>query len=75
MGVYEEVDALMNFWHNLCTGSLWVSFEERLPASYYEAYDWAIKQVAIEEKCNMKRECEKAEELSQKGKERKKTDT
>ncbi|KAJ4724780.1 Fatty acyl-CoA reductase [Melia azedarach] len=74
MRVYEEPETLRNFWYNLHTGPLWVSFEERPPTSYREAYDRAMKQIAIEEKRNMKREREKAEDFSDKGKDKKKQD-
>ncbi|KAJ4719115.1 Retrotransposon gag protein [Melia azedarach] len=74
MGVYEESETLRNFWYNLHTGPLWVSFEERPPTSYREAHDRAMKQIAIEEKRNLKREREKAEDFSDKGKDKKKQD-
>ncbi|KAJ4710180.1 Beta-porphyranase [Melia azedarach] len=74
MGVYEEPETLRNFWYNLHTGPLWVSFEERPPTSYREAHDRAMKQIAIEEKRNLKREREKAEDFSDKGKDKKKQD-
>ncbi|KAJ4713136.1 Retrovirus-related Pol polyprotein from transposon 17.6 [Melia azedarach] len=74
MGVYEEPKTLRNFWYNLHTGPLWVSFEERPPTSYREAHDRAMKQIAIEEKRNLKREREKAEDFSDKGKDMKKQD-
>ncbi|KAJ4704672.1 Gag-pol polyprotein [Melia azedarach] len=74
MRVYEEPETLRNFWYNLHTGPLWVSFEERPPTSYREAHDRAVKQIAIEEKRNLKREREKAEDFSDKGKDKKKQD-
>ncbi|KAJ4724401.1 Retrovirus-related Pol polyprotein from transposon opus [Melia azedarach] len=74
MGVYEESETLRYFWYNLHTGPLWVSFEERPPTSYREAHDRAMKQIAIEEKRNLKREREKAEDFSDKGKDKKKQD-
>ncbi|KAJ4708785.1 GAG-POL [Melia azedarach] len=74
MRVYEEPKILRNFWYNLYTGLLWMSFEERPSTSYREAYDRAMKQIAIEEKCNIKREREKAEDFSDKGKDKKKQD-
>ncbi|KAJ4724965.1 Retrotransposon gag domain protein [Melia azedarach] len=74
MGVYEEPKTLRNFWYNLHTEPLWVSFEERPPTSYREAHDRAMKQIAIKEKRNMKREREKAEDFSDKGKDKKKQD-
>ncbi|KAJ4715162.1 Retrovirus-related Pol polyprotein from transposon opus [Melia azedarach] len=74
MAVYEEPETLRNFWYNLHTGPLWVSFEERPPTSYREAHDRAMKQIAIEEKRNLKREREKAEDFSDKGKDKKKQD-
>ncbi|KAJ4706617.1 Retrotransposon gag domain-containing protein [Melia azedarach] len=74
MGVYEEPKTLRNVWYNIHTGPLWVSFEERPPTSYREAYDRAMKQIAIEEKRNMKREREKAKDFSDKGKDKKKQD-
>ncbi|KAJ4703221.1 Retrovirus-related Pol polyprotein from transposon 17.6 [Melia azedarach] len=63
MGVYEEPETLRNFWYNLHTGPLVQSL-----------YDRAIKQIAFEEKRNMKREREKAEDFSDKGKDKKKQD-
>ncbi|KAJ4705024.1 Retrovirus-related Pol polyprotein from transposon opus [Melia azedarach] len=74
MGVYEEPETLRNFWYNFYTGPLWVSFEERPPTSYREAHDRAMKQIVIEEKRNLKREREKAEDFSDKGKDKKKQD-
>ncbi|KAJ4719026.1 Retrotransposon gag domain-containing protein [Melia azedarach] len=74
MGVYKEPETLKNFWYNLHTRPLWVSFEERPPTLYWEAHDRAMKQIAIEEKRNIKREREKAEDFSDKGKDKKKQD-
>ncbi|KAJ4717115.1 Gag-pol polymerase [Melia azedarach] len=74
MGVYEESKTLRNFWYNLHTGPLWVSFEERAPTSYGEAYDCGMKKIFFEEKCNIKREREKAEDFSEKKKDKKKQD-
>ncbi|KAJ4717122.1 Transposon Ty3-G Gag-Pol polyprotein [Melia azedarach] len=74
MKVYEESKTLRNFWYNLHTGPLWVSFEERPPTSYGEAYDCGMKKIFFEEKRNIKREREKAEDFSEKKKDKKKQD-
>lgn len=72
MRVNGEVETLLNFWHNLHTCPLWFSFEKQLSTSYQEAYNRAIRQAAIEERRNIKRERERVENISEKAREKKK---
>ena len=58
----------LHYINNLRLGKLCRSFQKHRPLSYGEAHSWALQQIKIDEKCNLKRKEDKVEVVRNKKK-------
>ncbi|XP_052299748.1 uncharacterized protein LOC127903121 [Citrus sinensis] len=60
-GAFGNQYTLTHFEKNLRLGKLWRSFQKKRPLSYGEARSRALQQVEMDEKCQLKRQEDKAD--------------